>query len=198
MSLYENLSGALKRNKTAQPSFRDDRHFFAANAHYTAAAVLIPITDRSEPGVILTQRPSNMRSHPGQVAFPGGKVDPDDENVIAAALREAEEELAIPRTVVDIIGVVEEYRSGSGFAITPVLGLVPPDLTLVANPEEVDSWFEVPLEFILNPSNRVRKSTLWQGQIREYDEILWQDRRIWGVTAGIISNLAARLEWSHA
>ena len=198
MNLYENLTGALKSSEGQETRFRDERYLFENKMQLTAAAVLIPITGRTKPGVIFTQRPSNMRSHPGQVAFPGGKIDPEDKDAVHAALREAEEELAIPRDKVDIIGAVETYHSGSGFAITPVLGIVPPDLPLVPNPAEVDSWFEVPLEFILNPANLIQKSAIWQGKERNYYEIMWQDRRIWGVTAGIISNLAARLEWSHA
>ena len=198
MKLHESLASALRRSEGQENRFRDERHFFGDDANLTPAAVLIPITQRSEPGVILTQRPSNMRNHPGQVAFPGGKIDPEDIDEIDAALREAEEELAIPRSHVEIIGAVDKYYSGSGFAITPVLGIIPPDLPLVPNPGEVDSWFEVPLDYILNPSNLIEKSAVWQGRNRSYYEIMWNERRIWGVTAGIISNLAARLESSHA
>lgn len=198
MSLQDSLKGALARSAGADSEFRDERHFFADDSQLTPAAVLIPITQREKPGVILTQRPSNMRSHPGQVAFPGGKIDPEDSDEIDAALREAEEELAIPRSRVDIVGAVDTYHSGSGFAITPVLGIIPPDLPLVPNPGEVDSWFEVPLDFILDPANLTEKSAMWQGRTRSYYEIMWNERRIWGVTAGIISNLAARLESSHA
>ncbi len=197
MSLHSRLSRALDDNISARGTIRDERHFFEAAQQLTPAAVLIPITDRTEPGVILTQRPSNMRSHPGQVAFPGGKIDPEDADAMAAALREADEELAIPGDSVDIIGTVDEYYSGSGFAITPVLGVVPPDLPLKPNPAEVEDWFEVPLGFILDPQNLMERSAMWQGRKRQYYEILWQDRRIWGVTAGIIHNLAARLEWPH-
>jgi len=198
MSLHDSLKGALERSKAQKNNIRDESYLFDSDTHLTPAAVLIAITDRSEPGVILTQRPSNMRSHPGQVAFPGGKIDPEDKDELHAALREAEEELTIPRSKVEIIGATDKYHSGSGFAITPVLGIIPPDLPFVPNPAEVESWFEVPLEFILNPRNLSEKSAIWQGRERSYYEIMWQDRRIWGVTAGIISNLAARLEWSHA
>ena len=109
----------------------DERHF-AVDTH-RAAAVLIPITDRAEPGVILTQRPTWLRSHAGQVAFPGGKVDEGDENAIAAALREAHEELCIPPAMVEVIGVADTYFSGSGYRIAPVIGVIPPDLALQPN-----------------------------------------------------------------
>ena len=169
----------------------DERHF-AVDTH-RAAAVLIAITDCAEPGVILTQRPKWLRSHAGQVAFPGGKVDEGDENVIAAALREAHEELNIPPAMVEIIGVADTYFSGSGYSIAPVVGVIPPNLALQPNPEEVDDYFEVPLAFLLDPANSIKKEAAWNGQQRSYYDMQWGERRIWGVTAGIISNLVRRL-----
>jgi 8-oxo-dGTP pyrophosphatase MutT (NUDIX family) len=170
----------------------DERHLGDAVQH-RAAAVLIPITDRPEPGVILTQRPTWLRSHAGQVAFPGGKVDDSDENSIFAALREAEEELNIPPARVEVIGVADTYYSGSGYSITPVVGIIPPDLELQPNPQEVEDWFEVPLAFLLDPANSIKKETNWNGQQRSYYDMQWGERRIWGVTAGIIANLVRRL-----
>jgi 8-oxo-dGTP pyrophosphatase MutT (NUDIX family) len=162
-----------------------------------AAAVLIPITDRSDPGVILTQRPDFLRSHAGQVAFPGGKVDEADADEIAAALREADEELAISPHHVNVIGITDIYYARSGFRITPVVGIIPPDLDLKPNPEEVEDWFEVPLSFLMDPKNAVQKTGIWMGQERVYYDIDWQGRRIWGVTAGIITNLIRRLTWDE-
>jgi 8-oxo-dGTP pyrophosphatase MutT (NUDIX family) len=170
----------------------DERHFHETLDAHRPAAVLIAITDRDEPGVILTQRPDWLRSHAGQVAFPGGKIDADDVDAIAAALREAEEEIALPRHVVEILGEADTYYTGSGFRISPIVGVVPPDLPLVANPDEVEDWFEVPLAFLLDPANAKVESGEWQGQERDYYDIAWQDRRIWGVTAGIIANLSRR------
>jgi 8-oxo-dGTP pyrophosphatase MutT (NUDIX family) len=170
----------------------DESHLLSDKA-YRDAAVLIAITDRAEPGVILTQRPSWLRSHAGQVAFPGGKIDPEDENPIAAALREAEEELALPREQVAILGEADVYTSGSGYHITPVVGVIAPDLPLVANPDEVEDWFEVPLHFLIDPANLERRQAMWQGQNRHYYDMDWNGRRIWGVTAGIIANLARRI-----
>lgn len=169
----------------------DERHF--GNDKHREAAVLIPITDRSEPGVILTKRPEWLRSHAGQVAFPGGKIDPGDADAVSAALREADEELSIPPSLVRVIGTADTYYSGSGYRIEPVVGIIPPDLPLRANPEEVEDWFEVPLDFLLDPANSLKKETYWNGQLRSYYDIEWGERRIWGVTAGIIANLARRL-----
>jgi len=171
----------------------EDERYLGDTVQHRAAAVLIPITDRAEPGVILTQRPNWLRSHAGQVAFPGGKVDDTDENSIFAALREAEEELNIPPTRVEVIGVADTYYSGSGYSIAPVVGIIPPDLDLQPNPQEVEDWFEVPLAFLLDPANSIKKEANWNGQQRSYYDMQWGERRIWGVTAGIIANLVRRL-----
>ena len=171
----------------------DEREFPRHRGDYRAAAVLVPITDRREPGVILTQRPDWLRSHAGQVAFPGGKIDETDENAVAAALREAEEEIALPRHLVEVLGHADEYRSGSGYRITPVIGVVPADVPLAPNPEEVAEWFEVPLAILFDRANYAQRHVDWQGQGRSYYDMEWQGRRIWGVTAGIIANLARRL-----
>lgn len=157
------------------------------------AAVLIAFTDRPDPGVILTQRPQWLRSHAGQVAFPGGKIDPGDRDAIDAALREAEEEIGLSRRDVMVAGVTEPYRSGSGYIITPVLGVIPPDLPLDPNPDEVEDWFEVPLDTLFDPDNYARQHANFQGHDRHYYDMDWQGRRIWGVTAGIIINLARRM-----
>lgn len=159
------------------------------------AAVLVPVTDRAHPGVILTQRPESMRRHAGQVAFPGGRIDPG-ENAVAAALREAEEEIALPRSHVTVIGEADRYRTVTGFLVTPVIAVVPPDLDYRANPAEVAAVFEVPLDFLLDGANHVEAAVEWQGRERRYFEIMWEDRRIWGATAAMIVNLARRLRWA--
>ena len=171
----------------------EDERYLGGTVQHRAAAVLIPITDRAEPGVILTQRPTWLRSHAGQVAFPGGKVDDSDENSIFAALREAKEELNIPPARVEVIGVADTYYSGSGYSIAPVIGIIPPDLEIQPNPQEVEDWFEVPLAFLLDPANSIKKVANWNGQQRSYYDMQWGERRIWGVTAGIIANLVRRL-----
>ncbi|HWK42918.1 MAG TPA: CoA pyrophosphatase [Croceibacterium sp.] len=158
------------------------------------AAVLIAVTDRADPGVILTHRPEAMRAHAGQVAFPGGKLDPG-EDAVRAALREADEELALSPRYVSIIGASDRFVTGSGYDVTPVLGLVPPDLPLVPNPAEVSQWFEAPLDYLLDPANHVQKIGEWRGARRPYLEIDWQGHRIWGITAAILANLSRRLAW---
>jgi 8-oxo-dGTP pyrophosphatase MutT (NUDIX family) len=156
------------------------------------AAVLIAVTEREEPTVLLTQRPNSMRSHPGQVAFPGGKLD-TGEDAIAAALREAEEELALPQEKVRVIGTTDRYQTGTGFDITPVLATVPADLPLVPNPGEVEDWFEAPLDMLLSRDGWDSHEVFWNGKMRHYLEMHYQGFRIWGVTAAIIANLATRI-----
>jgi len=162
----------------------------------TQAAVLVPVTDRAEPGVILTRRTDTMTRHAGQIAFPGGRVDPGDADAIAAALREAEEEIALPRDAVRVVGEADRYRTVTGFEVTPVIGVVPPDLVFTPNPAEVAAVFEVPLGFLLDSGNHVEASVEWQGRNRHYYEILWGGHRIWGATAAMIVNLSRRLRWN--
>ena len=174
------------------PGLRNDAGF--APPEIRPAAVLIAVTDRPEPGVILTHRPPDMRAHPGQVAFPGGTLDPG-EDAVDAALREAHEELGINASDVRVIGASDRFITGTGYDVTPVLALVPPDLAIVPNPVEVADWFEAPLRFLLDSANHVPKEAEWRGRIRPYIEIEWQGHRIWGVTAAIIANLSRRLAW---
>ena len=167
------------------------------------AAVLVAITDRvmderSEPGLLLIHRPDTMRSHPGQVAFPGGRLDPG-EDAIAAALREAEEELGIDPTRVHVIGPSDPYRTGSGYDITPVIAVVPPDMALVPNPAEVADWFEMPLADALDPARHLPKLINVPGsKARRFVEIDWDGPRIWGITAALLGRLAYRLDWTGA
>lgn len=161
-----------------------------------AAAVLVAVTDGADPGVILTQRTETLRRHAGQVAFPGGRIDPEDDGAVGAALREAEEEIALPRGCVEVIGTAERYRTITGYDVTPVVGVVPPGLTLVPAEAEVASVFEVPLSFLLDHANHRTQTVQYDGRERQYYEILWDDRRIWGATAAMIVNLSRRLRWT--
>jgi 8-oxo-dGTP pyrophosphatase MutT (NUDIX family) len=159
------------------------------------AAVLVAITDRSEPGVLLTVRREHLRTHAGQVSFPGGRLDPG-EDAFAAALREAEEEIGLPPSKVELWGAADPYRTVTGYRVTPVLGLVPPDLPLAPHEHEVAGWFEAPLSFLLDAANQQQMSAEFQGRTRHYYQIDWQGRRIWGATAAMLVNLTRRMNWS--
>jgi len=160
-----------------------------------AAAVLIAITDRPAPGVILTVRREHMRTHAGQIAFPGGRVDPG-EDAVAAALREAHEELVLDPAAAEVVGTLEPYRTVTGYHATPVIAVIPPDVPLTPHEHEVADWFEAPLAYLLDRAHHQRQSALFQGRERHYYEIHWNERRIWGATAAMIINLSRRLQWS--
>ena len=158
------------------------------------AAVLVPVVDRGgEASMILTKRTEKLRSHSGQIAFPGGRIDPEDRSPEDAALRETEEEIGIDRGFVDVIGRMPDYVTSSGFRIAPVLGIVRPDFLITINRDEVDDAFEVPLSFLMDPANHNRESRLWQEQRRFFYSMPFGERYIWGVTAGIIRALYERL-----
>ncbi|MCK0128916.1 CoA pyrophosphatase [Erythrobacter sp. F6033] len=193
--LYDQLS-ALHEEGHARDiaDLLSDAHF--ADGRATPAAVLIAVTEREAPGILLTQRPNAMRDHPGQVAFPGGKIDPG-EDAITAAVREANEELALPSDQVRVIGTSDLYQTGTGFAVTPVLAVVPPDLELTPNPDEVEAWFEAPLALLLDKSNWTVNEVFWKGANRRYLEMDYEGFRIWGVTAAILANLSRRIDWER-
>lgn len=158
-----------------------------------SAAVLIPVVDRAEGAtMILTQRTANLRTHSGQIAFPGGTIDDGDGSPENAALRETWEEIGLAQNNVSVIGRMPDYLTGSGFRIAPVLGVVQPDFELQVNPDEVEDAFEVPLSFLMNPDNHKRESRVWQGRERFYFTMPYGERFIWGVTAGIIHTLYER------
>ena len=192
MTLADRLRAALAE-PAAEPPLAGDLPEIRANADLPAA-VMIAITDRPEPGVILTVRREHLRTHAGQIAFPGGRVEPDEEPV-AAALREAHEEIGLDPGAVDVVGTLDPYRTVTGYLISPVIGVAPPDLPLEPHEHEVAELFEPPLAYVLDPANLRRQSALLQGRERHYYEIVWNGRRIWGATAAMIVNLSRRLQW---
>ncbi len=157
------------------------------------AAVLVPVVDRPQPGVILTMRTSELPSHAGQIAFPGGKIDQADAGPLAAALREAKEEIDLDARFVHPIGYLDVYLTFSGFRILPLVARVDPGYALTLNAAEVADAFEVPLDFLMGPENHQRHSRDWKGIRREYYAMPYQERYIWGVTAGILRNLYERV-----
>lgn len=162
---------------------------------WRAAAVLIAVTDRAEPGVLLTQRTGDLRTHAGQVAFPGGSIDPQDGGPVAAALREAAEEIALPIEAPSVVATLDRYHTVTGFEVVPVLATVPADLPLRPAPREVDAIFELPLALLLDRT-RYRIGSRWhEGRERYYYELIVGERRVWGATAAMILNLAQRLTW---
>jgi 8-oxo-dGTP pyrophosphatase MutT (NUDIX family) len=157
------------------------------------AAVLIPIVDRSEPMVLLTLRTQELTNHAGQVAFPGGKIDPADVSPVAAALREAKEEIGLAPALVEPLGYLDLYLTFTGFRILPTVARVEPDFKLTLNPWEVTEAFEVPLAFLMTPANHQRQSRDWRGITREFYAMPFENRYIWGITAGIVRNLYERI-----
>ena len=156
------------------------------------AAVLIPVVDRLEPTVLLTQR-TELPSHPGQIAFPGGKIEPLDVTPADAALREAEEEIGLSRAVIEPIGYLDLYLTFSGYRILPTVARVRPGYRLVINEAEVADAFEVPLAFLMDVQNHALHSRDWKGVTRKYYAMPFGERYIWGVTAGILHNLYERI-----
>ena len=171
----------------------------------TPAAVLLPLVLRETVCVLLTQRSAQLSSHAGQIALPGGRVDAQDRDAVAAALREAQEEVGLPPDRVEVLGTLPRYRTGSAFDITPVVALVQPDWVVRPNAGEVDAVFEVPLSYLMNPANHRRHWRESDGLRREWYAMPYRDgeqeRFIWGATAGLLRNfyhLLAAASRQHA
>jgi 8-oxo-dGTP pyrophosphatase MutT (NUDIX family) len=194
-SLAEALAAALARQQAPSPA--GDWDFGALGAEPPAApipaAVLMAVVERQEPTLILTRRTAHLRTHAGQIAFPGGRSDAEDGGPIPAALREAEEEIGLSKQLVQVVGLSDPYETGTGYRIAPVVGLVPPKLSLSPSRQEVAELFEAPLAHLLDRRQHQLREADWRGRRRQYYVIEWQGREIWGATAGMIVNLAARL-----
>jgi 8-oxo-dGTP pyrophosphatase MutT (NUDIX family) len=172
------------------PEFRDD---LAVMAPPRPAAVLVPIVLRTPLTVMLTQRAHDMPSHPGQISFPGGKMEAEDAGPVDCALREAEEEVGVTADYVEVLGFLDSYRTGTGFQISPVVAFVRPGFDLAVDRREVLEVFEVPLAFLMNAENHQRHVREWRGRQRSYYAMPYEGRYIWGATAGMLKNMHQRL-----
>ena len=157
------------------------------------AAVLVGIVARPVLTLLLTQRTHTLPTHAGQIAFPGGKVEPDDDGPVATALRESVEEIGLDASFVEPLGFLDGYRTGTGFTVAPVVALIRPGFTLKPDPGEVAEAFEVPLTFLMDEANHQKHARAWQGRERHYYAMPYGERYIWGATAGMIKNLHQRL-----
>jgi 8-oxo-dGTP pyrophosphatase MutT (NUDIX family) len=176
----------------------DETSWLDPGQRFREAAVLVPLVDRGhELKVLFTQRTEELPTHPGQISFPGGKIDPHDRTPLAAALRETEEETGIARSFVDVVGYLDGYRTGTGFRITPVVAIVREGFRLAPEPGEVADVFEVPLSFLMDPVNHQTDSAIWRGKRRYFYAMPYDGRYIWGATAGILRNLFERVYQSN-
>jgi 8-oxo-dGTP pyrophosphatase MutT (NUDIX family) len=157
------------------------------------AAVLVGVVDHPEPTVLLTQRAQHLPNHPGQISFPGGKIEKSDADPLAAALRETDEEIGLDRSHIEPLGYLDLYMTTLGYRIVPVIARVTPGFALTLNAKEVDNAFEVPLAFVMDQANFARHARDWDGLTRHYYAITFGERYIWGVTAGILRNLHERI-----
>jgi 8-oxo-dGTP pyrophosphatase MutT (NUDIX family) len=172
------------------PEFKDD---LAVMASPRPAAVLVPIVLRDPLTVLLTQRSHDMPSHPGQISFPGGKMEAFDATPVACALRETREEIGVTPEFVETLGFLDSYRTGTGFQISPVVGFVRPGFAIALDPREVLEVFEVPLAFLMQTANHQKHTRDWRGRQRSYYAMPYEGRFIWGATAGMLKNLQQRL-----
>lgn len=176
------------------PELVQERRF--GNRAPAQAAVLLPVVMHPRPTLLLTQRTLHLSTHSGQIALPGGKLDATDANATAAALRETFEETGLSPERVEVLGALPIYITGTAFLVTPVVGLVQPGFVLQPNPDEVDAVFEVPLDFLMDPTNHRRHAVEWAGEVREWYSMPYfeatsqgpQERFIWGATAGMLRN----------
>lgn len=175
--------------------YNDSDLWQADQGRHTPAAVLVPIIEHQlEITVLFTQRTAHLNDHAGQVSFPGGRVEAYDADAVETALRETEEEIGLSRSYVEVVGTLDDYITGTGFRITPVVGFVRPGFTLKPDPFEVANVFEVPLSFLLDPGNHQLREAHYRGRLRKYYAMPYNGHNIWGATAGMVVNFAQRLK----
>lgn len=185
--------GARKLRLAASLRDRGDHNLnpgYRPNGELTPAAVLVPLVERPEGmTILLTQRTDHLHDHAGQISFPGGRLDEGDDGPIACALRETEEEVGIPPERIEVVGLLDDYVTGTGYRVSPVVALLRPGFPVAPDPFEVADVFEVPLAFILDPANHELQSRIWRGRERHFYVMPYEDRYIWGATAGMLVNL---------
>jgi 8-oxo-dGTP pyrophosphatase MutT (NUDIX family) len=187
----ERLRASLASKPDASQAVHEDG---LGNEPLTPAAVLVPIVlHAAAPTVLLTQRTAHLRDHASQISFPGGRIEPEDASVRHAALRETQEEVGLDPRHIEVVGYLPEYRTGTGFSVTPVVAFVTPPFSLRPDPFEVAEVFEVPLTFLLDPANHQQHEIHWRGRLRQYYAIPYGDYFIWGATAGMIMSLFRRV-----
>jgi 8-oxo-dGTP pyrophosphatase MutT (NUDIX family) len=186
------IDGPLGEGVGGDHRLDDARPFIADPAHIRAAAVLIPVVARQEATLLLTERSHGLAVHAGQVAFPGGRIEPK-ETALAAALREAHEEIGLAPAFVSPLGALGPYLTSTGFRVTPIVALVDPAFGLTLNPFEVSAVFEPPLSFLMDPANHQVQSRELRGRTRRFYAMPWQGHNIWGATAGMIRALYERV-----
>ena len=191
--LRQNLLAALDRKTGVSSDFDLNEDVVPPQVQLRPAAVLVAVRAESE-RVILTKRSARLKHHPGQIAFPGGKQDPVDASLIAAALREAQEEVGLDPRQVQVLGTLPAHRTVTNFSVTPVVGIVEGAFTAQPEAGEVGEVFEVPLSFLLDPANYRVEGRLWQGRKRHYYAVPFGPYYIWGATARILRGLAERLQ----
>ena len=194
--VIDRLAAALARPPAERPRGDHDLNpGFIPTRTPTRAAVLVPLILRSDGlQVLLTQRTAHLKDHAGQISFPGGRAEPEDRDATATALRETQEEVGLPPEYVRVLGRLDNYVTGTGYEVAPVVGLIRPPFPVTPDPHEVAEVFEVPLAFLVDPRNHERHSREWKGSTRNFYVLPYQHRYIWGATAGMLVNLANLLQ----
>lgn len=182
-----------ENNNLLLPRLRDRLSHYRPDPGRVDAAVLMPVTNGPVPELILTRRASHMNSHAGEVAFPGGKRDEEDKSVVATALRESREEIGLPEDLVEVIGRLDTFTSRVGLRVQPIVGVVPPGLVMIPNPDEIESIFQVPLEFFLTEKPSYTHRFRFMGQDVTVPSFNYGDYVIWGLTAFMIVDLMRRV-----
>ena len=191
--LVERTRLALQRSGPESSDFDLNPGTVLAESRKLRPAAVLALIDASDRTLILTKRSSALKHHPGQIAFPGGKQDEDDASIIAAAMREAHEEIGLPQDAAEVLGTLPSHETVTGFVVTPVIAILTRPFDVVPEREEVDEIFHVPLDHVLNPANYTIEARMWRGQMRRYFVVPYGPYYIWGATARMLRAWTDRL-----